>query len=127
MTHSSIPPFVIWLCFVAGLFLIALAIPLWLRRVPPNALYGVRFRSTLTDPEVWYDLNARAGRDLVVIGIGYVLLLAIAMIFGRAWDPAIRVLVPTSLLVLALIVNTILLANADRQFRKGAMTNRHSG
>jgi hypothetical protein len=109
--HTSFPTFVIALCFAAGFFLIALAVPLWLRRIPPNSLYGVRFRRTLADPKVWYDVNARAGRNLVVIGAGYVLLLALAMIFGGALDPAVRVLGPTSLLVVALIVNTIFFSN----------------
>ena len=117
MAHSSIPTFVIGLCFASGLFLIALAIPLWLRRVPPNTLYGVRFRSTLADPQTWYEINARAGRNLVGIGAGYVLLLVVVMMFGRSLSPAVRLLGPTALFVVALVVNTILLGIAGRALR----------
>jgi hypothetical protein len=112
MARSSIPTSVIWLCFASGLFLIVLAIPLWLRRVPPNRLYGVRLSSTLANPQTWYEINARAGRNLVGIGAGYVVLLAFAMIFGRALSPAVRVLIPTTLFVVALVVNTIVLVSA---------------
>ena len=115
MANSSIPTFVIGLCFVSGLLLIVLAIPLWLRRVPPNKLYGVRFRSTLADSETWYEINARAGRNLVGIGAGYVLLLAVAMMFARRLSPEVSVLGPTVLFVVALVVSTIRLAIAGRR------------
>ncbi len=115
MTHASIPTFVIGLCFASGLFLIALAIPLWLRRVPPNTFYGARFPSTLADPQTWYEINARAGRNLVGIGAGYVVLLVLVMTFGRSLSPVVRLLGPTLLFVVALIVNTILLGIAGRR------------
>jgi hypothetical protein len=53
---------------VAALF-IGLAIPLLRRRVPPNRLYGVRTRATLSDPTVWYEANAQGGRDLLALGL----------------------------------------------------------
>src|SRR5512132_581922 len=62
------PRFLIVICFASGLLLIAAGIPLWLRRVSRNALYGVRFASTLSDDRIWYAINARCGRDLVAIG-----------------------------------------------------------
>ena len=104
--------FVVVICFASGLLLIAAGIPLWLRRVPPNALYGVRFASTLSDDRIWYEINARCGRDLVGIGAGYLVLLAAAFLFGRSWSMPFRVLGPTVALVVALIVNTILLSRA---------------
>ena len=128
MANSSIPTFVIGLCFVSGLLLIALAIPLWVRRVPPNKLYGVRFRSTLADSETWYEINARAGRNLVGIGAGYVLLLAVAMMFARWLSPEVRVLAPTVLFVVALVVNTIRLAIAGRRlYAPDAATHHQPG
>jgi len=100
------------ICFASGVLLIAAGIPLWLRRVPRNALYGVRFASTLSDDRIWYEINARCGRDLVGIGAGYLLLLAAAVLFGRSWSMPFRLLGPTVVLVVALIVNTILLSRA---------------
>ena len=112
MGDTTIPTFVFVICFASGVLLIAAGIPLWLRRVPRNALYGVRFASTLSDDRIWYEINARCGRDLVGIGAGYLLLLAAAVLFGRSWSMPFRLLGPTVVLVVALIVNTILLSRA---------------
>lgn len=110
---DSTPAFVVVICFASGLLLIAAGIPMWLRRVPPNALYGVRLASTLSDDRIWYEINARCGRNLVGIGAGYLALLAAALLFGRSWIMPLRVLAPTIVLVVALIVNTILLSRAS--------------
>jgi uncharacterized membrane protein len=113
VTEPTIPTFVVVICFASGLLLIAAGIPLWLRRVPRNALYGVRFPSTLSDDRIWYEINARCGRDFVAIGAGYLALLAAALLFGRSWIMPFRLLGPTVVLVVALIVNTILLSRAS--------------
>jgi hypothetical protein len=113
MTDSSVPAFVVAICFVSGLLLIVAAIPLWLRRVPPNSLYGVRFASTLAHEDIWYEVNARCGRDLAVIGAGYVALLAIMLLFARSWIMPVRLLVPTALFAVALIVDSVALRVAS--------------
>ena len=113
MADTTIPTFVVVLCFASGLLLIAAGIPLWLRRVPRNALYGVRFPSTLSDDRIWYEINARCGRDLVGIGAGYLVLLTAAFLLGRSWSMPLRLLGPTVVFVVALIVNTILLNRAS--------------
>jgi uncharacterized membrane protein len=51
-----------------GALFIGLAIPLMRRRVPPNALYGLRVPATFADEWVWYEANAQSGRDLFVLG-----------------------------------------------------------
>ncbi len=53
-----------------GLSLVAVGLPLARRRVRPNHWYGLRTRSTLEDPEVWYEANALLGRELAVVGVG---------------------------------------------------------
>jgi|SRR5689334_12116354 len=112
MTDPSIPGFLLAICFGSGLLLTALAIPLWLRRIPPNVFYGVRFRSTMNNDDVWYEINSRCGRNLLMIGIGYLVLLSLTLGFGRSWIIAARLLVPNAFLVLALILNTISLRSA---------------
>jgi uncharacterized membrane protein len=52
-----------------ALFTIAISIPLVLRKVPPNVVYGVRTRKTLSDPRIWYEANYRGGMALIVAGI----------------------------------------------------------
>lgn len=45
---------------------VALSIPLLLRKVPPNVVYGYRTRATLGDEELWYEANTFfAGRFIV--------------------------------------------------------------
>jgi uncharacterized membrane protein len=109
MIDTAIPTFVVVICVVSGLLLIAAGIPMWLRRVPRNALYGVRFASTLSDDRIWYEINARCGRALVGIGVGYLALLTGALLFGHSWIMPLRLLGPTVVLIVALIVNTIVL------------------
>jgi uncharacterized membrane protein len=110
MSDSSVPTFVVVICFASGLLLVAAGIPMWLRRIPRNALYGVRFASTLSDDRIWYEINARCGRALVGIGVGYLALLTGALLFGHSWIMPLRLLGPTVVLIVALIVNTILLS-----------------
>jgi uncharacterized membrane protein len=51
-----------------GLLLLVLGWPLATRRVRPNRWYGLRVPATFADPQVWYDANAIAGRDMMVLG-----------------------------------------------------------
>ena len=52
-----------------GLLLAGLSVPLILRKVPPNVWYGFRIRLTLDDPEIWYPVNAWAGRRMLLTGL----------------------------------------------------------
>ena len=62
------------LFLIVGLLVAGLGVPLWLRRVPPNRLYGVRTASTLADDSHWYAVNASAGRAMVGVGIATAIL-----------------------------------------------------
>ena len=59
---------------VVAVVLAGLGVPLILRKVPPNAWYGVRLPSTFADPRVWYAVNARSGRDFIVLGLAVLVL-----------------------------------------------------
>ena len=74
-----------------GLLIMALTLPLMRRRVPPNGMYGVRFPSTLADERVWYEVNARSGRDLLILGAVMVVLALAA--HGLGWSAARQALV----------------------------------
>lgn len=52
-----------------GVLIFILAIPLILRRVPPNGLYGVRTRASFSSASDWYRINAIGGRYLAVSGL----------------------------------------------------------
>lgn len=70
----------VFLFLAVGLLFCALAIPLMLRRVPPNGLYGLRVPATFADERVWYEANARSGRDIFVLGLAQIAL-ALALPF----------------------------------------------
>lgn len=53
---------------ILGLLLIALGWPMAARRVRPNRWYGLRVPATFADEQVWYEANAVAGRDMMVLG-----------------------------------------------------------
>jgi len=57
-----------------GIVCFSVGLPLVGRRIPPNRWYGVRLRATFADESIWYETNALAGRDLVVLGVLYVAL-----------------------------------------------------
>lgn len=118
MAASSIPLVAIIVCFAAGILVIASGIPLYFRLVPPNLFYGARFNSTLADDSVWYDINARAGRDAIVIGAFYLALFTIALVFGDAWSLALRVMGPIVILMAALIIDAIVLGVAAARLAK---------
>ena len=68
---SSMDPLTLLLLLFAGsgLLLIGVSIPLIQRRIKPNYWYGFRTRRTLSDPAVWYEVNAYAGKRLLVSGV----------------------------------------------------------
>lgn len=53
-----------------GLLLAGLSVPLILHKIPPNGLYGFRVRVTIDNPQLWYKVNAYAGRRLLILGLG---------------------------------------------------------
>jgi uncharacterized membrane protein len=57
----------------AGLLLASLSVPLILYKIPPNGLYGFRVRSTMENEQLWYKVNAYAGRRMLVVGLGIAL------------------------------------------------------
>ena len=70
-----------------GLLLSAISVPLILRRIGPNLIYGFRVKQTLEDPEVWYDVNAYAGKGLFVDGlITVIAAMVLALVPGISVD-----------------------------------------
>jgi uncharacterized membrane protein len=95
------------LLVLSGILLVVFAIPLWMRRVPPNRFYGVRTRATLSDEARWYDVNARSGLDLFVAGV--VMLVGIAVIgsVGARWPAELRDLAAAVLLIVLLAIVSV--------------------
>lgn len=52
-----------------GIVLILSSIPLLLRWVPRNRVFGFRIAATLRDDAIWYDANALCARHMLVLGV----------------------------------------------------------
>jgi uncharacterized membrane protein len=90
------------LLVITGPLLVLLAIPLWARRVPPNRFYGVRTRTTFSDEALWYEINARSGRDLALAAALFTVANVVFDRMGAAWVPELRSLASAALLIAAL-------------------------
>jgi uncharacterized membrane protein len=91
------------LLLLTAVLLILFALPLWMRMVPPNRLYGVRTRATRGDEERWYSVNAASGFDLLVSGVVPLAGILIIDRVGATWPPEFRALASAVLLILLLV------------------------
>lgn len=71
---------------VSALITIVAGFPLQARKIKPNWFYGFRTPATLKDEALWYDVNEKTGKDLVVIG--NVLAVLAAAMFALDVKPA---------------------------------------
>lgn len=93
-----IPPAFV-LCGI-GLVTTVLSIPLVLRKVPRNGVYGVRIPKAFESDGNWYEINAYGGRLL----LGYGLFLVAFGLLGRPYAPS-----PRSIWTVPFIVGSLLL------------------
>ncbi|RMD62291.1 SdpI family protein [Candidatus Parcubacteria bacterium] len=90
---------------ILGVLFIVLAIPLIRRRVPPNHWYGLRVPATFAHERVWYEANARMGRDLLVLGI---LVIALgALLYGATMPAWLSVLLWSAFVLSGVIFVTV--------------------
>jgi uncharacterized membrane protein len=67
---------------VACVIVAALAVPLMLRLIPQNPVYGVRTERTLTQQSTWFEVNAFGGRALLIAaGVAALLI----MVYQGTW------------------------------------------
>jgi hypothetical protein len=83
-----------------GLLTILISVPLILRKVPMNHLYGIRISKAFTSDRYWYDINAYGGKLLLAFG----LFLSIFGITADNWAPT-----SANMLQVIFIVGPILL------------------
>ncbi len=68
-----------WVHIGIGALLVAMSVPLAMRKVPMNRTYGVRVRKAFVSDSNWYEINAYGGR--LLLGVGVVL-----VVFGFATE-----------------------------------------
>ncbi len=52
-----------------GALLIAMSVPLILKKIPPNKWYGLRIPATFSDETVWYEANVWMAKDMLRLGV----------------------------------------------------------
>ena len=90
-----------------------IAVPLALRKVPRNRIYGIRTRRTLADEAAWYETNAYGGRCLVAASA--VTIVTVTVLHAAAVPPG--VLTPAclaALVVPSLVAAILALRHAGR-------------
>jgi uncharacterized membrane protein len=81
---------------IANAIIVLVCIPLAIRLVPPNPIYGVRTRRTTEDAALWYNVNAVAGQLLIAAcGLSAILLMMYQGTFLRSfWAQLFVFLIP---------------------------------
>jgi hypothetical protein len=104
-----------------GLLLVGLSIPLMRGQVPPNSWYGFRTRLTLDNPQIWYPVNAWAGRRLLVVGVVTVIMALLTPLIPDSALHAYSLLVSIFLMVGVLLILAfgIRYARSLHETRKG--------
>lgn len=67
-----------------GVIIFVMSLPLMLRKVPMNQVYGIRIRAAFESEQRWYAINAYGGRQLAI----WSLLLIAAGVTGFFIAPA---------------------------------------
>ncbi len=103
--------------------LILIAIPLVLRKVPRNIVYGFRTRATLSDDFVWYEANAYFGRGLLIAGL--VTAAAILILYcARGVSPGFFLKVSIAALVVPPLLATLATLRFVRTLTSGGPARR---
>jgi len=103
-----------------------LAVPLILRKVPRNVVYGFRTSRTLSDDFLWCETNAYFGRGLVVSS--FISAAAVLMVYGVGSVSQRFFFVSTIVaLVVPPLVTTLLTLRFVRSLTPGGSAGTHTG
>jgi uncharacterized membrane protein len=110
---------------VCDALFVILAIPLILRKVPRNVVYGFRTCTTLGDDFVWYEANAYFGRGLVVSSL--ISVAVVLMLYGMNGVSQRFFFVSTiAALVVPPLAAALLTLRFVRSLTPGGPTNRYT-
>jgi uncharacterized membrane protein len=93
---------------------VVLSLPLILRKVPRNIVYGYRTRATLASDDVWYEANAYFGR-LFVIASAATCVAAVFLYRSGALEPGTYLKATIALIVAPVLVAALLTSRRVRQ------------
>jgi uncharacterized membrane protein len=79
---------------IACALIAAISVPLVLKLIPPNPVYGVRTERTTSRADLWYEVNKFAGKALLVaVGVIAILLMFYSGTLLRSWWAQLAVFV----------------------------------
>jgi len=90
------------------LLMILVSVPMVMRRVPPNGLYGFRTPKTLSNPQIWYEANRLAGVNLIIGAVLTMLFCSAALWrFGAARAASVPPLVLFVMILVSVVVSSL--------------------
>jgi hypothetical protein len=96
--------------FIGSLIVIVLSIPLIMKWIGPNGLYGYRVAKTMNNPDIWYRANSVLGVDLLIAGI--LILLTTLFVYNKGKSFTIGRVVLVDLLATVLTLGAALAHSA---------------
>lgn len=90
------------------LLMAALAIPMALGKVPPNAFYGFRTPKTLSSPTIWYPANRVGGRYMLIASLFTICFNVILLSMYPQWPSQLLCVVMAGAGAASMMVATIL-------------------
>lgn len=82
-----------------ALLLAGLSIPLIMRKVPMNSIYGVRFPQSFKSSDAWYEINEYGGKALLISSIPILL----SGIYGLVQRPENYSLIGSAILTISVM------------------------
>jgi len=67
---------------VVSFLLIVISIPLIIKKIPPNCVYGFRIKKTLANREIWYKANTFGGISLLVSAL-FILISCVVLLLNK--------------------------------------------
>lgn len=64
--------------FLTGIVFILIGLPLYLMKIPPNGIYGIRIPKAYESDESWYNVNKIGGGKIITAGA---ILMPISILF----------------------------------------------
>ena len=89
---------------LAGMLLFAVGIPLVLKLVPPNPVYGVRTSKRFSNREVWYAANRSAGINMAIAGIAIAVAALVVPLLMPGYSEEVRVLILAAIVISSIVV-----------------------
>ncbi|MDC7225227.1 MAG: SdpI family protein [Spirochaetales bacterium] len=90
-----------------GLLQAAIGVPFFLKKVPPNRIFGYKRILKLNDKELWYSIYRLFGQNLILSGIILILLSVIIMLIFRNAEEEISRIINTVIMIVLLALAII--------------------